>query len=263
MTTITADQVKELRERTGVGLADCKNALIETNGDMDGAIEVLRKKGIAKAAKRADNDTHEGRIMINVEGSNASVVVVACETDFVSRNDVFGEMMEKFMQIVRSTPDVESKRDQIEAIRSEYVLRLGENLRILALEHITGEIIEAYVHSNNKVAALIVARAGTDRDKLRQVAMHITAMNPECLRPDDVSTELIARERDIALALMHEDPKNANKPADILEKIIEGKMKKFREENALLAQPFVVNPDQTVGAFIGADSIVSFKRLSI
>ncbi len=263
MAEITAQLVKELRERTGVGLVDCKNALVETDGDMEAAIEALRKKGIAKAAKRAENATHEGRIAISVSGSSASIVSIACETDFVSRNDVFGELVSKCLDIVSSTPSIEAATAGVEAIRSDYVLRIGENLKVLTLEKIPGEVLVSYVHSNSKVAALVVARAGTDAEKLRQVAMHITAMSPECLRPSDISADTVARERDIALALMKEDPKNAGKPVDILEKIIEGKMKKFQEENALLTQAFVVNPDQTVGAFIGTDSIVSFRRWSI
>ena len=260
---VTAQQIKELRERTLVGLADCKNALIESDGDMDGAIEYLRKKGIAKAAKRAENETHEGKIKILVEGGTAYVVSVACETDFVARNDVFDELLTKYIDLLKTEGSEAVALEKAEVIKSDYVLKIGENMRINALTKLSGEVVEAYVHSNAKVAAVVVARAGTDTAKLRQVAMHITATNPEVVRPEDISDAVVAKEREITLAQMQEDPKNAGKPADILSKIIEGKIAKFREENALLTQPFVINPDQKVGEVIGKENIVSFKRFAI
>jgi elongation factor Ts len=127
---------------------------------------------------------------------------------------------------------------------------------------VSGPTLVSYVHTNFKNAALIVAKAGSDVEKLKMVAMHIVATNPQVLAPTDISDETVAKEKEIQLALMKEDPKNATKPTEILERIIEGKMTKFREENALLTQQFVVNPDQKVGEFIG-DVIVSFKRFSI
>ena len=261
---ITAQMVKELRERTGVGMSDCKNALVETNGDMEAAIEVLRKKGLAKAAKRADNETHEGKIKIDLVGNLAHVAVVTCETDFVARNETFDAMLEHFIDIRKSESSDEvaiTKAEEIKA--SEYTLKVGENMVIKTLTKIEGPVLAAYVHSNFKNAAVIVAKTGTDADKLKQVAMHVVAMNPQVISPDEISEELVNKEKEIQLAIMKEDPKNAGKPDDILTKIIEGKMKKFREENALLTQPFVVNPDQTVGDFIGNDSIVAFYRYSI
>lgn len=134
---------------------------------------------------------------------------------------------------------------------------------IKTLSRITGDVVASYVHSNFKNAAVVVAKAGTDADKLKQVAMHIVAMNPQVISPNDISEGDVAKERDIQLSIMKEDPKNAGKNDEILSKIIEGKMKKFREENALLTQPFVVNPDQTVGEFIGNDTITDFYRYSI
>lgn len=134
---------------------------------------------------------------------------------------------------------------------------------IKALAKIEGDVIASYVHSNFKNAAVVVARAGTDADKLKQVAMHVVAMNPQVVSPSDISEDVVNKEREIQLAMMKEDPKNAGKPDDILTKIIDGKMKKFREENALLTQAFVVNPDQSVGEFIGSDAIVAFFRYAI
>ena len=261
---VTPQMIKELRERTGVGMSDCKNALVETNGDMEAAIEILRKKGLAKAAKRAGNETNEGKIKIVTEGNTAYVAVVTCETDFVARNETFDAMLGHFIDIRKSESSDEAAITKAEELKaSEYTLKVGENMVIKALSKIEGDVIATYVHSNFKNGAVIVAKAGTDADKLKQVAMHVVATNPTVLSPADISNEVVAKEKDIQLAIMKEDPKNAGKPDDILTKIIEGKMTKFREENALLTQPFVVNPDVKVGDFIGTDAIVSFVRYAI
>ena len=256
--------IKELRERTGVGMSDCKNALVEANGDLEIAIDLLRKKGLAKAAKRAGNETSEGKIKIVTEGGATYVAVVSCETDFVARNETFDAMVDHFISIRKnSDSDVEAIAQADELKASEYTLKVGENMEIRILTKITGDVIASYVHSNYKNAALIVAKPGTDTDKLKQVAMHVVASAPQVISPSDISEEIVAKEKEIQLEIMKQDPKNATKSAEILEKIIDGKMTKFREENALLTQPFVVNPDMKVGEFIGKDAIISFYRYSI
>jgi len=261
---VTPAMIKELRERTGVGMSDCKNALVEANSDMELAIESLRKKGLAKAAKRAGNETSEGKIKIVTEGNVAYVAVVSCETDFVARNETFDAMLGHFIDIRKASSDDASAIAQAEELKaSEYTLKVGENMQIRTLTKIEGEVIANYVHSNAKNAAVVVAKAGTDADILKQVAMHVVASNPQVLSPSDISEDIVAKEKEIQLAIMKEDPKNAGKPDDILTKIIEGKMTKFREENALLTQPFVINPDQKVGDAIGKDSIVAFYRYAI
>ncbi len=261
---VTAQMIKELRERTGVGMSDCKNALVEANGDMDAAIDLLRKKGLSKAAKRAGNETSEGKIKIVTEGGVTYVAVVSCETDFVARNEVFESMLWHFIDIRKSSDsDISAIAKAEELKASEYTLKVGENMQIRTLTKIEGEVIASYVHSNAKNAAVVVAKAGTDADKLKQVAMHVVASNPQVISPTDISDDIVAKEKEIQLAIMQQDPKNASKPADILLKIIDGKMTKFREENALLTQPFVVNPDQKVGEFIGNDTIVAFYRYTI
>lgn len=261
---VTPQMIKELRERTGVGMSDCKNALVEANGDMDAAIDLLRKKGLAKAAKRAGNETSEGKIKIVTEGTTAYIAVVSCETDFVARNETFEAMMDHFIDIRKSAVSDEAALATAEELKaSEYTLKVGENIQIRTLTKITGDVLVSYVHSNYKNAAIILAKTGSDEDKLRQVAMHVVATNPTVLSPSDISDEVVAKEKEIQLAIMKEDPKNAGKPDEILTKIIEGKMTKFREENALLTQPFVVNPDVKVGDFIGTDTIVSFVRYAI
>ncbi len=261
---ITAQLIKELRDRTWVGMADCKNALVETNGDIEAAIESLRKKWIAKAAKRAENVTSEWKIKIVKSAAWVTVVAVACETDFVARNDSFDEMLTKFIEIRNSSSSDEDAVAKAEELKStEYQLKIGENMRILALTEIKWDVVESYVHSNNKVASVVVAKAGTSTDDLKQVAMHVTASNPEVVRPSDISEDAVNKEKEIQLELMKNDPKNAGKPEDIMLKIIEGKMTKFKEENALNTQQFVINPDIKVQDFIGADSIISFKRIAI
>ncbi len=261
---VTAQMIKELRERTGVGMSDCKSALVEADGNMDLAIDTLRKKGLAKAAKRSGNETSEGRIKIVSEGNTTYVVVVSCETDFVARNDVFEGMLDHFIAIRKGEATDEAAIVKAEELKaSEYTLKVGENMQIRTLTKIEGPVIASYVHSNFKNGSVVVANAGTDADVLKQVAMHVVASNPQVVSPSDISDADVAKEKEIQLALMEQDPKNASKPKEILEKIIDGKMTKFREENALLTQPFVVNPDQKVGDAIGKDSIVVFYRYSI
>ncbi len=261
---VTAQMIKELRERTGVGMSDCKTALIEANGDMDVAIDSLRKKGLAKAAKRSGNETSEGRIKIVTEGNTVYVAVVSCETDFVARNETFEGMLDHFITIRKGEATDEAAIVKAEELKaSEYTLKVGENMQIRALTKIEGEVIASYVHSNFKNGSVVIAKAGTDADLLKQVAMHVVASNPQVVSPTDISDADVAKEKEIQLALMEQDPKNASKPKDILEKIIDGKMTKFREENALLTQPFVVNPDQKVGDAIGQNNIVAFYRYSI
>lgn len=261
---VTPQMIKELRERTGVGMSDCKNALVEANGDLEIAIDLLRKKGLAKAAKRSGNETSEGKIKIVTEGGATYVAVVSCETDFVARNETFDAMLDHFISIRQnSDSDAEAIAQADELKASEYTLKVGENMVIQALTKIEGDVVASYVHSNFKNGSVVVAKSGTDADKLKQVAMHVVASAPQVTSPTDISDEVVAKEKEIQLEIMKQDPKNASKPAEILEKIIDGKMTKFREENALLTQPFVVNPDMKVGEFIGKDAVVKFYRYSI
>lgn len=259
---ITAAQVKELRERTGIGMMECKKALTETNGDMELAIEELRKKGLAKAAKKADRETLEGGIKIITEGWKAYVLSISCETDFLANSDKFKAMLTNICEYLKANGE-DSKEAAQEVINSDYALELGENLQIQEYKIVEGDVTASYVHSNGKLAALVVAKAGTDVEKLTQVAMHVTASSPEYLSPDDISDEIVDKEKAIQLDIMKNDPKMGNKSDDILLKIIEGKMGKFKNEISLLEQAFVINPDQKVKDFIGADSITSFYRFSI
>jgi elongation factor Ts len=263
MADITASLIKELRERTGVGMGECKNALIQADGDIEMAIEVLRKKGISHAAKRAANETREGVIRIDADATHAYVVGVTCETDFVSKNSSFSELVDRCMTVTKSEPDSAKAIEACESIKTEYSLKIGENMKVKYAHQFTGEALASYVHMTGKIGSIVIAKAWADAEKLRSVALHIAASSPLVLSPDDVSSELVAKEKEIALEQMKQDPKNEGKPQDILEKIIDGKMRKFKEENALLTQPLVMQPDITVGAYIGAGVIVSFFRFEI
>ena len=199
-------------------MSDCKNALVEANGDMDQAIDILRKKGLAKAAKRAGNETTEGKIKIVIDGSSAYVAVVSCETDFVARNDVFEGMLDHFITIRKGEATDEAAIVKAEELKaSEYTLKVGENMQIRTLTKIEGPVIASYVHSNFKNGSVVVANAGTDADVLKQVAMHVVASNPQVVSPSDISDADVAKEKEIQLALMEQDPKNASEPKENLE----------------------------------------------
>ena len=259
---ITAAQIKELREITGIGMMECKKALTETDGDMEKAIEELRKKGLAKAAKKADRETSEGGIKISAEGSKAYIVSVSCETDFLANSDKFKAMLEEVVNFLKEN-GADSKEAAQEFINSNFALEMGENLQVSNYEIVEGGVTASYVHSNGKVAALIVAKEGTDEEKMKQVAMHVTASNPEYLSPADISEEIVEKEKALQLEIMKNDPKMGNKSDDVLLKIIEGKMGKFKSEISLLEQAFVMDPNVKVKNFIGEDVVTSFKRYAI
>lgn len=259
---ITAAQVKELRERTGIGMMECKKALMATDGDMDLAIEELRKKGLAKAAKKADRETTEGGIKIVTEGKSAYIVSIGCETDFLANTDKFTALLGAIVTYLKENGEA-SKQAAQTFINSDYALEMGENLKLLDYKIVEGGITSSYLHSNAKLAALIVAKEGTDVEKMKQVAMHVTAANPEYLSADDISEEVIEKEKSIQLEIMKNDPKMGSKSDDVLLKIIGGKMGKFKSEISLLEQAFVIDPNMKVKGFIGEDTITDFYRIAI
>ncbi|MBW7954990.1 translation elongation factor Ts [Candidatus Gracilibacteria bacterium] len=257
---VTAALVKELRDRTGIGMMDCKKALNETNGDIELAIEELRKKGLAKAAAKADREALEGAIKVVIEQNKAYVVSVSCETDFLANTPRYQDMLNDVISLLK---DGKTKEDVKAMIDKDYSLEMGENLQVKDFISLEGVSVGAYVHSNNKLASVVLAKQEADSEKLKQVAMHITAANPEFLSVNDISTEVIEKEKSIQLEIMKNDPKMAGKPDEVLLKIIDGKMGKFASEVALLEQQFVINPDQKVKDFIGNETISSFYRFTI
>jgi len=259
---VTAALIKELRERTGIGMMECKKALSEANWDIELAIEELRKKWLAKAAKKADREALEWAIRIVSEEGTTYVLSVSCETDFLANSDRFKTMLDEVLQFLKDN-GAESRDAAQNLIEKNYSLEMGENLQIKDYEILSGDVSANYVHSNAKLAAVVLAATWADEEKLKQVAMHITAANPDFLSPDDISEDVLEKEKSIQLEMMKNDPKMEGKPDEVLLKIIEGKMWKFKSEISLLEQAFVVNPDQKVKDFLGDTKLISFKRYTI
>ncbi len=257
---ITAAQVKELRERTWVWMMECKNALTMTDWDMEKAMEELRKKGLSKAAKKADRETSEWFIKIECEDNKCYVLSLTCETDFLAISEWFQKLLSRLMDMLKSGKTIE----EMEQTKNESVLELGENMTIKEAKVIEWNKIESYVHSNGKLAAVIVSRkSDTDSEKLRQVAMHVTATNPDFLATSDISVESVEKEKTIQMEIMKNDPKMVGKPDQVLENILVWKLNKFKDDISLLEQAFVINPDLKVKNFIWEDTLEAFYRFSI
>lgn len=255
--SISAQDVMKLRQMTNVSMMACKKALEETNGDFDQAIDLLRKSGEAKAAKRADRETHEGQIRILSEGSTVAVGALLCETDFVARNDDFMAIVDKLTKAILQD-GIETAKEQVAADINELVVKIGEKIEVGNCARIEGTVMGTYLHSNNKLAAVVVLEGG-DQDLAKKIAMHVAASPVKCLSPDEVSAEDVAKEKEI----WQEQLKNEGKPENIVANILAGKEKKYREENALLTQFFVADPSQTVAQFLGSAKILSYQKIEI
>jgi elongation factor Ts len=272
MAEITASLVKELRERTGAGMMECKKALTESNGDIDAAAEALRKSGAAKADKKASRVTAEGRIAVAQAAGKAVLVEVNSETDFVAKDENFVAFTDAVAQaaLAAGSTDVESLKaaklasgETVEEARASAIAKLGENIvirRIAAFDN-AGSNIAAYSHGGK--IGVLVETAGGDADFARGVAMHVAAMNPPYNKAADVPADFVAKEKEIELAKMSD--KDKQKPAEILEKIIGGKIAKIVNEVSLYGQPYVLNTDQSVeqaAKAAGAD-VLRYTRLAV
>ena len=247
--TITSAQVKELREKSGAGMMDCKRALQEANGDVTVAIEELRKKGIATAAKKSSRSAKEGLLGYKIDGSKGVFVEISCETDFVAKTDDFKNFVSNITDYVtKNTPsDLESlmKMDwdgqTVEQCQVALVAKIGENSgirRFIIVESKDGEKIIQYIHSGDKIASMVVFADPENKLDVqlgREIAMHVAAMSPKYVKPNDVPTEIVEKEKEIIKAQMGE----SKKPPEILEKIIGGKMNKHFSEICLNEQVFV------------------------
>lgn len=255
--SITAEQVAKLRARTGSGILDTKNALDEANGDENLAIDILRKKGKAQAVKKSDRAQSEGAIFVATATGKAAVVQVKCETDFVGRSEVFvkfgQDLADKLLKEGKTAFDAYAA-EKVPAA----VLELGENISVGEVKEVSAPIIGTYVHSNRKIGVVVGLEGGTV-EQASDVAMHGAAMNPTYVRSSDVSQEVVLKEKEIWKEQMKDD----KKPAEILEKIMLGKEKKFREENALLTQPFVKDQNQTVEKMLGSAQVKEYVRVSL
>jgi elongation factor Ts len=264
---MSAALVKELRERTGLGLLECKKALAACDGDIELAIEELRKSSGMKAAKKAGRTAADGVVAARVatDGSYAVVIEVNSETDFVARDAGFLAFVDKVITAAfssRQTDVAALMSGELEATREALVQKIGENIGVRRISLLSADagVVGAYVHSNNRIAVL-VALSGGDADLARDVAMHVAAANPQVVSPVDMPAEGIAKEREIYTA----QAQDSGKPADIIEKMIAGRIKKFLAENSLIEQAFVKNPDITVGKLVaGAGAtITSFVRFEV
>ena len=271
MAEITASLVKDLRERTGAGMMECKKALTENNGDIDAAAEWLRKSGLAKADKKASRVAAEGRIAAAQDGGKAVLVEINSETDFVAKDGSFVNLCDAIAAaaLASGAADVETLKtaklatgETVEEARAAAIAKLGENILVRRLVRVEGNNnVAAYVHGG-KIGVLVEV-AGGDADLARGLAMHVAAMNPPHNKAADVPAEFVAKEKEIELAKMSE--KDKAKPAEILEKIISGKINKIVNEVTLYGQPYVLDGDKTVEAVVkaaGAD-VLGFQRLVV
>ncbi|KJY88527.1 elongation factor Ts [Vibrio neptunius] len=256
---VTAALVKELRDRTGAGMMECKKALVETNGDVELAIENMRKSGAAKAAKKAGNVAAEGAIIIREDNGVAALLEVNCQTDFVAKDGNFTAFAEKVAaDALASKASVEELVAKFEEERIALVAKIGENINIRRVQYVEGTAIASYRHGEK--IGVVVAGEG-DAETLKHVAMHVAASRPEYVNPEDVPADVVEKEK----AVQVEIAMNEGKPAEIAEKMVVGRMKKFTGEISLTGQAFVMEPKKSVGEILkerGA-SVATFVRLEV
>ncbi len=267
MAAITASQVKELRERTGLGMMECKKALQEADGDQDLAIENLRKSSGLKAAKKADRTAADGIVCtkISEDGSYGALVEINSETDFVARDDNFGGFASDVTEAVfnsKQTDIAALMAEGLEEKRQALVQKIGENISVrrAAILEASDGVVGGYVHSNNRIAVLVQLKGG-NQDLARDIAMHVAAVNPPVVNPSDMPEATLEAEKDI----IRSQPDMAGKPEEIVEKMIMGRINKFLKENSLTEQPFVKNPDLTVGKLAkeGGAEIIAVQRFEV
>ena len=267
---ISAAAVKELRERSGAGMMECKGALVATEGDLEAALEHLRKSGAAKAAKKAGRIAADGAVVVAEHDGLAAVVEINSETDFAANEENFTRFANAVAEtILKNNPaDVATLsalllaggHETVEAARQQLVLKIGENISIrrFDLRGPTDAVVGAYRHGK-RIGVLVALEGGTPA-LAKDIAMHIAASNPSCISEHDVPPELLAKEREIRVALAA----TSGKPADIVEKMVAGQLRKFVSEITLLGQPFVKDPETTIGKLLGTQAkVLSFIRYEV
>ena len=268
MADITAAMVKELRERTGAGMMDCKKALTEANGDIELAIENMRKSGQAKAARKAGRIAAERIIIAKSAGSVAVMVELNCETDFVAKDASFRAFGDKVAEIALAgkIADVEALKEadfgageSVQVTLNNLIAKIGENMNLRRVMIIEGENLGTYVHGAR--IGVVTKLVGGDEELAKDLAMHVAANSPQFVKPEDVSAEVVAKEREILVEIAI----NSGKPKEIAEKMVEGRMKKFTGEVSLTGQPFVMDPSVSVGDFLKSvnTSVSNFIRLEV
>ncbi len=270
---VTAQMVKELREKTGAGMMDCKKALVETNGDMDAAIDFLREKGLSSAAKKADRIAAEGITAIEVQGNKAVLVEVNAETDFVAKNENFQQVVKDLSAHLLATEPATVEEalastmengSTVENYISNAVAKIGEKITLRRFDIKTKTDADAfgpYLHMGGRIGVLTVLEGTTDEAAAKDVAMHIAALNPQYISRDEVSEDEVERERKV----LTEQALNEGKPENIVAKMVEGRLGKYFEDVCVLDQTFVKNPDQKVRDFVKATGgeLVSFTRYAV
>ena len=273
---ITAQEVNKLRQMTGAGMMDCKKALVESDGDFDKAIVILRKKGQKVSENRADRQTNEGTVFVQTNEDNTVAVVVAvgCETDFVAKNDEFQNLGKEILKVAFDARP--GSVDELKALKSgdltigekvtELIGKIGEKIDVVAFEVLDGEKVVPYIHAGSKLCVLVALKETNGTDVLgagRDVAMQIAAMRPTAVDKDDVDPAIVERE----LKIGREQAIAAGKPEQIIEKIAEGKLNKFFKDNTLLNQAFVKDNSMTVAKYLDSVSkgltVETFKRISV
>ncbi|WP_077530679.1 translation elongation factor Ts [Vreelandella utahensis] len=265
MAAISAAQVKELRERTGLGMMECKKALVEAEGDVETAISNLRKNSGLKAAKKAGRTAAEGvvRLKVTDDASVGMMVEVNSETDFVARDDGFLAFADRVLDTAFQNGETDIEKlvvDDLEKEREELVQKIGENITARRAVRLEGDVVGGYVHSTNGMGALVALKGGSG-ELARDLAMHVTAVNPRVATPDDMPEEEVEKEREV----IRSQPDMEGKKPEIVEKMMSGRIQKFLKENSLVEQGFVKNPDQAVKDLLkehGAE-LVSFVRYEV
>lgn len=270
--TVTAQMVMDLRKRTGVGMTKCKDALTEAGGDMEEAIHILRKKGMASAVKKGGRETNEGVVGISENDEMAYLIEVNVETDFVLQNDRFKEFLKNICDDTLKTKPksaedfIQQKYSQnaaltIDEYRAETVHSLGENIqikRILNFKKSADSSLGIYSHMGGRIVCAVVIKGAGDVDSLaRDIAMHVAAESPDFLKPDEISADVLAKEEEIARSQIQ------NKPPEIMDKIIQGKLKAFYEQSCLLNQKFVKDPSMNVADYVAQEGKKAGKTLEV
>jgi len=263
MTNVTSEMVKTLRELTGAGMMDCKKALVEENGDIEKAKDFLRKKGLSKAAKKSDRVTAEGLVAILNTGNNAVIAEVNSETDFVAKNSQFQQLVS---EIVKNSLENDADLEKVKSDMSENIINaissIGENITLRRVDKISGNTVIDYMHmaiktgseSMGKIGVLVAIEGDSDKAKEigKQIAMHIAATSPICMNVNEVPSDTITREKEIAI----EKARTSGKPEAVIEKMTEGALRKFYEEVVLMEQFFVVDPNKKIKDVLKENNLV-------
>lgn len=257
MSDISASAIQSLRSRTGVSISAVKDALVEAGGDEEKAIEILRKRGIAQAAKKADRAQAEGLVFLKEEGNKCAVFILRCETDFVARDENFKKTGEEILNALFAS-GTDAAKEVATGLVPDLVQKLGENITCDDMHVIEAPVIGSYLHSNKKIG-VIIGLENSNADVARDLAMHAAAMSPRYVHPEEVGMEIIEKEKEI----WSEQLKKDGKPEAMWDKIMMGKEKKFREENAITKQSFVKDPSKTIEQHLGTGKITTYVRVSV